>query len=39
MLPNVHLQALSSQVSDNCQLLISESVVVRKFKGFRFEAF
>jgi hypothetical protein len=39
MLPNVQLQAMSSRVSDHCQLVISEVAAVRKYKGFRFEVF
>lgn len=39
MLPNVQLQAMSSRVSDHCQLVISEGATLRKFKGFRFDVF
>jgi hypothetical protein len=39
MLPNVFLQALTSRVSDHCPLLIAGSPTVRKYSGFRFEAF
>lgn len=39
MLPGVHLQALSSRVSDHSPLLISDGQGIRKFTGFRFEAF
>lgn len=39
MLPNVFLQALSSRVSDHCPLLIVGSDTMKRFRGFRFEAF
>jgi exonuclease III len=39
MLPNVHLQALSSSVSDHSPLLVVGAEPARKFRGFRFEAF
>lgn len=39
MLPDVYLQALSLRVSDHCTLLIADSATVRKYRGFRFEAF
>jgi len=39
MKPNVFLQALSSRVSDHCPLFIAAHESVRKFRGFKFEAF
>jgi exonuclease III len=39
MLPNVHLQALSSRISDHSPLLIFGEGSDRLFRGFRFEAF
>jgi hypothetical protein len=39
MLPRVFLQALSSNVSDHCPLVIAGSSTVRRFAGFRFESF
>jgi hypothetical protein len=39
MLPNSCLFARSSRVSDHCSLLIAGQASVKKFKGFRFEAF
>lgn len=39
MLPDAHLQALSSRTSNHYQLLISKGNHVRLFKGFRFESF
>jgi hypothetical protein len=39
MLPSVFLQALSSNVSDHCPLLIVGNEAVRRFTGFRFEAY
>jgi hypothetical protein len=39
MLANVHLQALSSRVSDHSPLLVVGAEPARKFRGFRFEAF
>jgi hypothetical protein len=39
MLPNVHLQALSSRVSDHAPLLIVGNDPIRSFRGFRFEGF
>jgi hypothetical protein len=38
-MPNVFLQALSSQVSDHCPLLITGRATVKRFNGFRFESF
>lgn len=39
MMPSVFLQALSSNVSDHCPLLIVGNEAVRRFTGFRFEAY
>jgi hypothetical protein len=39
MLPNVHLQALSSRVSDHSPLLVVGSETLQRFRGFHFEAF
>jgi hypothetical protein len=39
MLPNVHLQALSSKVSDHCPLLIAKPTTVNKYRRFHLEAF
>jgi hypothetical protein len=39
MLPRVFLQALPSNVSDHCPLVIAGSSTVRRFAGFRFESF
>jgi hypothetical protein len=39
MMPNVVLQALSSQVSDHCPLLIAGGDAVKNYRGFHFELF
>lgn len=38
-MPDVYLQALSSRVSDHSPLLLVGNATVKKFRGFRFEAF
>lgn len=38
-MPSVYLQVLSSKVSYHCPLLIAGQATVRRYSGFRFEAF
>jgi hypothetical protein len=39
MMPRVHLQALSSRISDHSPLLLAVGQGIKSFRGFRFEAF
>jgi endonuclease/exonuclease/phosphatase family metal-dependent hydrolase len=39
MMPGVFLHALSSKVSDHRPLVVAGTATIKKYKGFRFEAF